>query len=123
MGRTDAYRLLSALLILLACRLASAEPNALHFEIPAGEAQKTLLQFVAQANIEALYSSQDVRGVTTRAISGNYTVVQALTLMTEGTGLEISFERDFTFASITAAGGRRSGRAKSHTAGADETRV
>src|SRR5581483_4574150 len=83
------------------CSLALADPPpTLHFEIPAGEAQKTLLQFVTQSNIEMLYSSDDVRGITTHPVSGDLTVEQALRTMIAGTGLEISFENDFTFASI-----------------------
>ena len=114
MGRTDA-RLLSALLILLFWRIASAaDSSTIHFDIPAGDAQTTLLQFVAQANIEMLYSSDDVRGVMTHALSGEYTVPEALRRMIDGTGLEMSFERDFTFASIKP--GRKTGkRGKSGT--------
>jgi hypothetical protein len=100
MGRTDA-RLLSVLLILFIWRIAgAADASLIRFDIAAGDAQRTLLQFVAQANIEMLYSSDDVRGVVTNAVSGDFTVPEALRLMIEGTGLEVSFERDFTFASI-----------------------
>lgn len=95
----------SALLILLvACfcsSLAFADSTqTLRFEIPAGDAQKTLLQFLTQSNIEMLYTSDDVRGVTTRAVAGQLTIPEALRRMLEGTGLEISFENNFTFASI-----------------------
>lgn len=86
------------------CSLARADALApLHFDIPAGDAQKTLLQFVAQSDIEMLYSSDDVRGITTHAVSGDLTVAQALALMIDGTGLEVSFENGFTFASIKPA--------------------
>lgn len=119
MGRTDA-RLLSALLILLVWRIASAaDSNLIHFDIPAGDAQRTLLQFVSQANIEMLYSSDDVRGVMTHAVSGDFTVPDALGRMIDGTGLEMSFERDYTFASIKPMR-RGKGRGKS---GPDEARV
>jgi outer membrane receptor protein involved in Fe transport len=118
MGRTDA-RLLSALLILFVWRIASAADSALiHFDIPAGDAQRTLLQFVSQANIEMLYSSDDVRGVVTHAVSGNFTVPDALGQMINGTGLEMSFERDYTFASI-----KPMRRGKSRGKGGDEARV
>ncbi|HEU4627150.1 MAG TPA: TonB-dependent receptor [Steroidobacteraceae bacterium] len=50
-----------------------------------------------------LYSSDDVRGITTHAVSGDFTVAQALNQMIAGTGLEITFENDFTFASIRPA--------------------
>ncbi len=103
MGRTDA-RLLSALLILFFWRIASAaESTLIHFDIPAGDAQRTLLQFVSQANIEMLYSSDDVRGVMTHPVSGDLTVPDALGRMIDGTGLEMFFERDYTFASIKPA--------------------
>jgi iron complex outermembrane receptor protein len=90
------------------CSFARADalpalPPTLHFDIPAGDAQKTLLQFLTQSSIEMLYSSEDVRGVTTHAVSGDLSVAQALHQMLDGTGLEISFENDFTFASIKPA--------------------
>ncbi|HEU4625865.1 MAG TPA: TonB-dependent receptor [Steroidobacteraceae bacterium] len=120
MGRTDA-RLLSVLLILFVCRIASAsDASLIRFDIPAGDAQRTLLQFVAQANIEMLYSSDDVRGVITNAVSGDFTVPEALRLMIEGTGLEVSFERDFTFASIKPS--RKMGRNRRQSS-ANEIRV
>ncbi len=98
----------SALLVLfIACfsgSLARADAlRVVRFGIPAGDAQTTLLQFLSQSNIEMLYSSDDVRGITTHALSGMLTVPEALRRMLEGTGLEISFESDYTFASLRPA--------------------
>src|SRR5689334_20507182 len=47
-----------------------------------------------------LYSSDDVRGITTHAFAGDLTVEQAPSQMIAGTGLEMAFENEFTFASI-----------------------
>jgi outer membrane receptor protein involved in Fe transport len=94
-------------MLLIACFCSSLghadAARTVHFDIPAGDAQKTLLQFLTQSNIEMLYSSDDVRGLNTHAIAGELTVPQALRQMLDGTGLNIAFENDFTFASIKPA--------------------
>jgi iron complex outermembrane recepter protein len=95
------------LMLLVACFCSSlaraGAPPTMHFDIPAGDAQKALVQFLTQTHIEMLYSSDDIRGVTTQAVVGELTVAQALRQMFDGTGLEVSFENDFMFASIKPA--------------------
>ncbi len=88
----------STLLILLAAcafnATADAGPIVEHFDIPAGDAEQTLQQYLAQSKFTTLYLTDDVRGVATRAVNGDLDVVQALRRMLDGTTLEVLEARD-----------------------------
>lgn len=88
----------STLLILLAaCALnatANAGPIVEHFDIPAGDAEQTLQQYLAQSKFTTLYLTDDVRGVATRPVNGDLDVVEALKRMLDGTTLEVLEARD-----------------------------
>ncbi len=70
------------------------------FDIPAGDAQKTLQQFYSQSKIELLYLADSVRGTHTNSVSGQLDASTALEAMLRGTSLEYTFEEDFSFVSI-----------------------
>ena len=89
------------------CAPAVAAP--VHFDIPEGDALKTLQLYYAQTHIELLYLSDTVRGIRTRAVSGELEPKDALARMLDGTGLEYSFEGDLSFVSIRRAAGEASG--------------
>lgn len=74
--------------------LVYSSPPVEHFDIPAGDAEQTLQQYLAQSKFTTLYLTDDVRGVTTRAVSGDLDVVEALRRMLEGTKLEVSVASD-----------------------------
>ncbi len=91
------------------------------FDIPAGDAQRTLQQFYSQSKIEMLYLADSVRGTRTNAVSGELDATVALEQMLRGTSLEYTFEEDFSFVSIrprvVAAGTRfRASPVGSHSA-------
>jgi iron complex outermembrane receptor protein len=98
---------LSTLLLLLAASFCSSAVWAagpkLHFDIPAGDALKTLPLFCSQSKIEMLYLTEKVRGLQTHAVSGDLDASDALMQMLEGTGLEFEFDSDYSFVSIKAA--------------------
>jgi outer membrane receptor protein involved in Fe transport len=75
--------------LLVACALRAGPAPALHFEIAAGDAEGALRQFSRQAGVELVFSVDKVEGVTTRAVSGDYTPLGALQAMLEGTGLSV----------------------------------
>jgi outer membrane receptor protein involved in Fe transport len=95
----------SALLIIIALCFSSTAARAagptILFNIPAGDAQKTLQQFYSQSRIEMLYLTDMVRGTKTNAVTGDLEASNALAQMLKGTGLEYSFEEDYSFVSIT----------------------
>lgn len=99
---------MSTLLLLLAVFLfgsaARAQSATVQFHIPAADAEKALTEFVSQTGIQMLYDPDDVRGFTTRPVSGALTVADALRQMLEGSDLNIQFEDDFQFVSIRPVG-------------------
>ncbi len=57
------------------------------FNLPAGEAGQTLKQFAAQAQREIVFAPENVAGLTTNAVQGEFTPQAALDLMLADTGL------------------------------------
>ncbi len=65
----------------------AADPIRRHFDLPSGDAAVTLKHFIDQSGEQVVYIVNHVRGVTTRAVSGDYTSRDALAAMLAGTGL------------------------------------
>ncbi|SDS05149.1 TonB-dependent receptor [Opitutus sp. GAS368] len=63
------------------------EPAKKTYDLPAGDAGIRLKQFSEISGRETLFAAETVRGVRTAAIKGEFTPVEALTRMLEGTGL------------------------------------
>ncbi|HVU32729.1 MAG TPA: TonB-dependent receptor plug domain-containing protein [Opitutaceae bacterium] len=82
-----------ALSCLLACAgavaLRAAAPEVRTFDVPAGDAITTLPAAARQAEVEIMFPAETVRGVTTHAIQGRYTVRAALDQMLAGTPLTV----------------------------------
>jgi iron complex outermembrane recepter protein len=57
------------------------------FNIPSGDARPMLREFAAQAKREILFDVENVSGVTTNAVQGELTALQALDQMLANTGL------------------------------------
>ena len=57
------------------------------FDLPAGDASKTLGRFAEQSGEQILFPVNEVQGVLTRAVTGEYTPLEALQRMVEGTVL------------------------------------
>lgn len=82
--------LLALLLAVPAVCPAKAENNhaaKVEFDVPAGEAGPALKQFAQQAKREVMFAAQPVRGVTTKAVQGAYTVTEGLSRLLAGTEL------------------------------------
>ena len=99
----EAHRLrfVSPLVFVLSVSALAHAESMLHFSIPPGDAIKTLQLFLTQSGVGMLYTSDDVQGVTTQAVSGDLTVEQALRQMLAGTDLEIKFEPDHAYVWIS----------------------
>lgn len=76
------------MILLMGC----AEKEKLSLNIPAGAATVTLREFARQANAEILFDLQEVGGVETNAVNGNYDPDSAIRLMLNGTPLRVDFE-------------------------------
>ncbi len=74
-------------LLLAVAAQAATEPVKITFNIPAGDAEVTLRQFVDQSGEEVIYWTDRVRGVPTNAVLGAMTAHEALEKMLADTSL------------------------------------
>jgi iron complex outermembrane recepter protein len=96
----------------LAATTASAGGPKVSYNIPAGDAARTLQIFLQQTHIEMLYLTENVRGRQTHPVSGNLDASDALERMLAGTDLEYKFTPDFSFATVKAREESQSGTAE-----------
>lgn len=82
--------------------LCAAEAPRRSFDIPAGDASATLKQFATQSNEQLLYSPDDVSGVPTQAIRGEFTPLAALAHMLGRTALKARQDEKTRAIAITA---------------------
>src|SRR5882724_3340297 len=94
---------LAVVLALVPTRLRGAESAGRRFDVPAGEAMVTLRQFSAQAGVQLLVSSDDIRGVSTHAVKGTFTPMAALQQMLAHTRLIAREERTTGAIAVIAA--------------------
>ena len=87
-------RTLLALAIVFALGpLAGAAETKQNFAVAAGDAAIALKQIAKQAGQQIVFPAQDVKGVKTPAIKGEYSLPEALALMLANTGLEVAFDQ------------------------------
>jgi outer membrane receptor protein involved in Fe transport len=77
------------LLSAIVAAFAAAPAPTRDFDIPAGDAAKTLEQFAAQSGTQLVYPTDRVRGVRTNAVRGALPPVEALERMVAGTSLVV----------------------------------
>jgi iron complex outermembrane recepter protein len=77
---------------------ADAEGPRRHFALEAGDATLTLNEFSRQSDLQVLFDFNILKGMTTRAVNGNYDASDALKSMLRGTNLEFVFVNDRTLA-------------------------
>jgi iron complex outermembrane receptor protein len=87
------WDLLPALLILglgfVSLRLHVADTVRKSFALAAGDAAVTLEAFSEQAGVQIVFLVRDVRGLTTRAVHGDFAVREALERLVAGSGLRV----------------------------------
>lgn len=91
---------LSALAILaFTFTLSGAEAPKQTFDVPAGDASSTLKKIAQQAGQQVVYPAQELRGIKTTAVRGDYTLRDALDRMLADTGLVVTYDaQSSTFA-------------------------
>lgn len=91
-NRVRRYLLRTALgLALITDQTVSAKPAKLKLKIDAGTAPVTLSEFVRQTGLQVLFETDAIRDHSTRAVSGQLEITEALRLMLEGSGLVFEF--------------------------------
>ncbi|MDP3070001.1 MAG: TonB-dependent receptor [Opitutaceae bacterium] len=98
-------RLLFAVLFSIVFSAAiGAADAAKMFDVPAGAAAETLKRFAQQAGQQVVFPANEVRGVRTAAVKGEFTARDGLTRLLAGTELAATFdEKSGTFAVARAA--------------------
>ena len=89
--------LLLALMLILCLetllpRLGGAEVPRRPFAIPAADAEGTLETFSDQAGAQVVYLMEDVRGVTTNLVKGDFAIRDALDRLVVRTGLRVELD-------------------------------
>lgn len=79
--------------IALACSVsfaALANTNTLnHFDLPAGDLAAALKSLAAQVDVELVFQPEQVRGIHTTGLKGNYSAPEAVAILLKGTRLEV----------------------------------
>ncbi|PTX92519.1 TonB-dependent receptor [Opitutus sp. ER46] len=86
------------------CSLALAAGARQNFNLPAGDAVRTLRQFTEQSGEQIVYPIDLVRGIQTNAVSGERTAREALDAMLSGTGLAVVQDQTNGALAVTKAG-------------------
>jgi len=74
------------------CPPAAAQVR--QFDVPSGDAAKSVIEFARQAGVEIIAPGIILNGITTPAVKGSYDVIAALELMLKGTDLVVSRSQD-----------------------------
>jgi iron complex outermembrane receptor protein len=94
-GLRRLHRTITSILLLTAAGAAAspawAEGPVVSVNIPAGNAEETLIEFARQSKVQPFYPTRIVRGVRTNAIAGEFEASEALARMLEGTRLTFEF--------------------------------
>lgn len=73
----------------MVCRALAATSTPQHFDLPAGDAANALRLAAQQAGREIMFPAEVVQGVRVAAVTGNFTVEEAVTRMLGGTELHL----------------------------------
>ena len=95
-----AQRMCAVLVVCLVLHTASADAAGPHhhFELEAGDASIMLNEFSRQSDLQVLFDFNLLRGLKTRAVTGDFDSSTALKLMFEGTDLVFDFVNERTLA-------------------------
>jgi iron complex outermembrane receptor protein len=100
--RRTAQRLCAVLVVCLMLHTADADADPAapprHFQLEAGDASLMLNEFSRQSDLQVLFDFNILRGMKTRAVSGDLDPSTALKSMLKGTNLIFDFVNDRTLA-------------------------
>jgi iron complex outermembrane receptor protein len=82
-------------------RAPAADEAKQTYHLPAGEATHTLKRFAQQSGREIIYPVEQVRGIQTKTVHGEFTALEAVTRMLEGTTLRATQDPQTGAVSVT----------------------
>jgi len=71
---------------------STTQSSPVHFSIPPSDLQSALLQLASQADVQVVANAEDTRGLSTKGLSGNFSIQEALTRLLEGSGLQYKLD-------------------------------
>src|SRR5258708_6730703 len=83
--------MVALLLFVLPGAATAQSTNVVSFDVPAQSLESALRQVAAEQNLQILFAPEDVRGISTRGVKGQYTAREAVQKLLEGTGLTFTF--------------------------------
>ena len=86
----------TAAAIMMMSSVATAQAQK-RYDIPAGEISKSVQRLAMEAGVQVMVPEADTRGLVTKPVNGEFTPIQALQRMLEGTGLSISSDKNDVF--------------------------
>src|SRR3954452_2592371 len=97
---STAGRIAAILVVFLALHTATANAagSERHFELEAGDAPIMLNEFSRQSDMQVLFDFNILKGMKTRAVTGDFETSDALTAMLKGTNLGFDFVNERTLA-------------------------
>lgn len=109
---------LTAFSLLALSLFGFAQPSKTVFDIPIGDALNTLAQFSDQSGVQLLYAADQVEGVKTGAVKGEFTPLEALNRMLANSDLSALRDENSGALSITRRKGAqpKTGQPKAETA-------
>ncbi len=72
--------------------MAQVQAQEIHFNIASQSMASALQEFGRQANLQVLYSPDDVQGKRSNALTGSYSAERAIAAMLNGTGVAYSLK-------------------------------
>ncbi|MBL8268168.1 STN domain-containing protein, partial [Steroidobacter sp.] len=72
--------------------LAWSQSNPVDFDLPAQSLEASLKSIAERENLQLVYVSADIAGILAPALKGQYSAVDAITKLTEGTRLVVSYD-------------------------------
>ncbi|AIC21250.1 MULTISPECIES: TonB-dependent siderophore receptor [Pseudomonas] len=102
--------------------MAQVQAQEIHFNIAAQSMASALQEFGRQANLQVLYSPDDVQGKRSNALSGSYSPERAIAAMLNGTGVAYSLKgNSVTILNRASAGSLELGTSTITAQGLDST--
>src|SRR5436305_1946572 len=71
---------------------STTQSRAVHFSIAPSDLQSALLQLASQADVQVVANAEDTRGLSTKGLSGEFSLQEALTRLLEGSGLQYKLD-------------------------------
>jgi outer membrane receptor protein involved in Fe transport len=105
----------------LLCATPALAQQKQHFDLAAGDAAQRARAVATQSGTQVIATNADLAGVRAKAVRGDYSPAEALTLMLEGTGLQVS-SNNGVLAITRAAAASQADPASDATLASDEER-